>query len=286
METPKFAGVSACSWPVVATCHVLAIAVLPGSFPTFIYAQGTAPKIDKVGAALDSELNQLRRERDSLASVRNSTFGETANESDEVAAQRQKLKEQLKGLLTELARRPTSEQSPIPSKNRRTTGSITRNGDGKTSPTKTSKPYGNRMKSTEGAQPEATTAPVDPMALSEALFRMGDYNGALKAFELAKKTTTDQRDRIAIKYFTAACLDKLGNAQESMMLFREVANSKADDVLADCAKWQLSTQQWKEAARAKIVRLRTMRIAETPDAGDRNSLVDARSEDENIGAQQ
>lgn len=222
------------------------------------YDDSEQPRLD-VGSTLNAELDQLQRERGSLAATRSAPIGELVIPSASVTAERDKLKKQLNGLVSELARRPRPEETPA--------GSGAKGG---------SKPVGQKRpgqkgrgaKASEDSKSAGPQGPVDPMALGQALFRTGDYEGSLKAFELAKKTVTDPRDRAVIKYLSAACLGKLGNVPESTTLFREVANSKADEVLAECARWQLSSQQWREATTARIAQLRALQTASKTEARD------------------
>jgi tetratricopeptide (TPR) repeat protein len=237
--------------------------------------------VSVAGTSLDAELSQLRRERDSLIAVRNSTPREIESGSDSVAAQRELLKQQLNGLLTELARRPRPEQKPATSETGPKAKSPAQQRASKSKRNKFSRSAGDGTKPTDGSQTPTTQAPVDAMALAQSLFRTSDYEGALKAFDLAKKTTADPHDRVAIKYFSAACLRKLGNTQESMMLFREVANSKADEVLAECAQWQLSAQQWRDTTKARIEQLRAVQLAEQANSG--NQSLDGETQAKNQG---
>jgi hypothetical protein len=114
------------------------------------------------------------------------------------------------------------------------------------------------------------------MALAQALFRTADYEGALKAFSLAEKTEANPQQRIAIKYFTAACLGKLGKKHESSTLFREVANSKLDDVFAECARWQLSAQQWRDTTEARLEQLNES-AGRSQETEDRNQNPEVRN---------
>lgn len=241
----------------------------------------TAPQVSVAGTSLDAELNQLRRERDSLIAIRNSTPREIDSGSDSVTAQRELLKQQLNGLLTELARRPRPDQKPAASETGNKAKSSAQQRASKSKRNKFSRSAGDGTKSTDGSQTPATPGPVDAMALAQSLFRTSDYEGALKAFDLARKTTADPHDRVAIKYFSAVCLRKLGNTQESTMLFREVANSKMDEVLAECAQWQLSAQQWRDTTKARIEQLRALQSAEQTISESQNS--DAENQAENQG---
>ena len=45
----------------------------------------------------------------------------------------------------------------------------------------------------------------------------------------------------------ACCLRNLGKLDEAATLYREVANTQDNDMLADCARWQLSSLRGAES---------------------------------------
>jgi hypothetical protein len=307
------AGAPAHFWPLLAARHMIAISVFMGPFPGIVSGQSSkkervpsraahrdakvvnASGIEIVtppgaigqpsggvdaGTSLNAELDQLRQERDSLTAARSAAPRELEPQTDAVTAQRAALKQQLDGLITELARRPKPEQKQSASESKRADKNAPHQRAAKSKRYKTSRSTGDGPKPADDPQSANTPGPVDSMALAQALFRTGDYEGALKAFDLTRKTTTDPRDRMVIKYFSAACLGKLGNAQESTTLFREVANSKADEVLAECAQWQLSTQQWRDATKARIAELRSTQTGEASDTENQDSGSQNRADDQ------
>ena len=108
---------------------------------------------------------------------------------------------------------------------------------------------------------------VDALALAPVLFQTGDYEGALTAYRLVNPEAVKPADRVTVTYMTAACLRKLGKTDEAATLFREVANAKGEDVLAECAQWQLSAMRWKHDVETTLTELRQRRKAlETPEA--------------------
>jgi hypothetical protein len=216
------------------------------------------------GLALDVELEQLKRERDSLAAVRTSPVPISAVANETVPVEREALKQQLNALLAEFAKRPNPEPKSEPAAGKKNEKSLSPKHGGKAKRSKGYKSSAEGSKSKTASDRESRQGPVDSMALAQALFRTGDYAESLKAFELAQTTTTSPQGRVVIKYFTAACLGKLGSTQESSTLFREVANSKVDDVLAECAQWQLTAIQWRETTKARIAQLREAQAAPKP----------------------
>jgi hypothetical protein len=108
---------------------------------------------------------------------------------------------------------------------------------------------------------------VDALALAPVLFQTGDYEGALTAYRLVSPDAVKPAERVTVTYMTAACLRKLGKTDEAATLFREVANAKGEDVLAECAQWQLSAMRWKHDVETTLNELRQRRKAlETPEA--------------------
>jgi tetratricopeptide (TPR) repeat protein len=94
-----------------------------------------------------------------------------------------------------------------------------------------------------GALP--TDGMVDPLALGHSLFQTNDFNGALAAYRRVDLTSLKPADRVAVHYMMASCLRKLGKLDEATALYQQVANSKADEMLANCARWQLSSIAWR-----------------------------------------
>lgn len=111
-----------------------------------------------------------------------------------------------------------------------------------------------------GKSEKAPTAPsrppVDSVALGRTLFRAHDFEGALKAFRQVNLTGLKPEERRPIEYLIATCLKHLGKVDEAAVIYREVANSKGDEILADCAQWQLSTLHWQRDLDRQIHELR------------------------------
>ena len=103
--------------------------------------------------------------------------------------------------------------------------------------------------------------PADPQALAELLFQTGDFDGALKAYRSLDAGGQRPEERLAVQYMTACCLRQLGKMDEAATLYREVANSKDDDMLASCAQWQLSALRWHHELNDQLEQLRQRRQA-------------------------
>lgn len=106
-------------------------------------------------------------------------------------------------------------------------------------------PPGQAASKPEKAPTAPSRPPVDPVALGRTLFRARDFTGALQAFRQVNLTGLKPEERRPIEYLIATCLKHLGKLDEAAVIYREVASSKGDEILADCARWQLSTLKWQ-----------------------------------------
>jgi tetratricopeptide (TPR) repeat protein len=105
------------------------------------------------------------------------------------------------------------------------------------------------------------TVPVDPVALGQVLMRMGDYEGAVRAYRAVELAKQRPGDRAYVQYLLATCLRKLGRTQEALPLYREVANNKVETPLAECARWQLAMLDWRKTQEARLADIRQRRMA-------------------------
>lgn len=118
--------------------------------------------------------------------------------------------------------------------------------------------------------PAANVGLIDPVALAQNLFRTGDFAGALDAYRKAEEAFTRQaegglgagvdpagpEDRVPVKYMIATCLRRLGKTSEAEVIYREVASSRGDEFVAECARWQLTLLTWKKQTEADLAALR------------------------------
>jgi hypothetical protein len=98
--------------------------------------------------------------------------------------------------------------------------------------------------------------PVEPMALAQALYRTGDYEGALATYRLINPATVDRMNRVGLQYMIATCLRKLARTDEAAAAYREVVNSRDDPFLTDCAQWQLSALRWRRDLETRLQEIR------------------------------
>jgi len=140
------------------------------------------------------------------------------------------------------------------------------------SPAKWKPPPDPTEKSTPPAAPASSTRQfalppagigkaVDPWALAQALFESHDYEDALKAYRALESEKLSPADHITVQYMIACCLRNLGKANEAATMYREVANSRDNDMLADCARWQLNALRWRQDLAAQLAACRQRRQA-------------------------
>jgi hypothetical protein len=120
---------------------------------------------------------------------------------------------------------------------------------------------GNKAAAAGGSVSVGKDKPVDPVALAEALFRTGDYEGALAAYRLLDLHSLGRSSRVGAQYMMACCLRKLGKTDDAASLYREVANSKDDEILADCAQWQLGALRWRHDLESQLRQVQQRRQA-------------------------
>jgi hypothetical protein len=101
---------------------------------------------------------------------------------------------------------------------------------------------------------------LDPLALAQALFRVGNYAGALQAYRLLPLDGLKAEERVPIQYMIATCLRKSGKTDEAAALYREVANSRGDEQVAACAQWQLTVLRWQKDMTEQLGRIRQRRL--------------------------
>jgi tetratricopeptide (TPR) repeat protein len=104
-------------------------------------------------------------------------------------------------------------------------------------------------------------AAVNPLALAQAHFLSENYKEALAAFRKIDLTAMKAEERVPVQYLIASCLRKLGKDDEATALYREVAGSRQDPVMVECAQWQLATMRWQRELRGQIDALEKRRKA-------------------------
>lgn len=111
----------------------------------------------------------------------------------------------------------------------------------------------------EPAAKVVTEAQVDPLSLAQSLFRACDYAGALNVYRKLEQEEQKPEERAGLQYMMACCLRKLGKRDEASMLYREVANSSAAEILLENAQWYLRTMKDRSQLEAELEELRQRR---------------------------
>jgi tetratricopeptide (TPR) repeat protein len=109
--------------------------------------------------------------------------------------------------------------------------------------------------------PATPRLPLEPLALAHALFRAGNYEGALQAYRMTELKGARAEERAPVQYLIACCLRRLGKTEEAANLYREIANVKGDEQVAACARWQLAALRWQQETTARLREIRDRRLA-------------------------
>lgn len=148
---------------------------------------------------------------------------------DPLALERAKLQGQLQELLKRLNERPPAPgYGPVPAM-----------------------PPGKKFEFPEG------TRPVDSLRLAMNLFRDNDFDAALRACRLIDPATLSREDRTFVQYMSACCLRRLGKRGEAAVIYREVADAREDEFVAECAVWQLALIRSSQELEAQLEQLRS-----------------------------
>ncbi|QEL13304.1 hypothetical protein [Limnoglobus roseus] len=107
--------------------------------------------------------------------------------------------------------------------------------------------------------PDDSTKPVDAVRAGQNYFRSGDVDAALRTFKLIDTNALPKEDRAFVQYMTACCLRKTNKLSEAAAIFREVADHKDDEFLAEYAVWQLSTMKSIQELETNLEQLRSRR---------------------------
>ena len=111
-------------------------------------------------------------------------------------------------------------------------------------------PVGPRPAQTPGG------AAVDAVRAAMNYFRDKDYDAALIVAKGVDPASLGREDRAFAQYLTGSCLLKLNRRTEAAAVFREVANARDDEFLAECAVWQLQLLRSRAEIEAQIEQLR------------------------------
>lgn len=106
-----------------------------------------------------------------------------------------------------------------------------------------------------GPAPLDKASIVDPLRYGIAMYRENDPKSALTAFRLIDPNTRSKEDQAFIRYLMACCYRRLGQVDEAVQVFQEVADSRADELLTECALWQISSIREARVIDAQLKKL-------------------------------
>ena len=95
--------------------------------------------------------------------------------------------------------------------------------------------------------------------MARVLFRAHDYEAVLRTVRLLDLEALNREDRAFVQYLSAGCLRLSGKWSEAAALYREVADARGDEFLAECAVWQLGALRWQQEAQAQLEQSRRLR---------------------------
>ena len=153
-------------------------------------------------------------------------LGEPASE-DPASAERAKLQSQLSDLLKRLDQQPPL--GPVTNLNKL--------------------PPSKKIESFDGS--------VDPLRVATNLFRDNDFEAAQRAFKFVNPASLGREDRVFAQYMTACSLRRLKKHGEAAAIYREIADAREDEFIADMALWQLSLHRSSQELEAQIEQLRS-----------------------------
>jgi hypothetical protein len=102
---------------------------------------------------------------------------------------------------------------------------------------------------------------VDPLRLGMLKYQDGDAKSALLAFRLVDPNGQSAEEKAFTQYLIACCHKQLGQTNEALSLFREIAEAKQDAFITECALWQLGAIRQTRELDAQLEQLRVRRKA-------------------------
>jgi hypothetical protein len=105
---------------------------------------------------------------------------------------------------------------------------------------------------------------VDVVAQATALYRNGDIQAALGAFNLVEVRSLTPEDAAFVKYMKAGCHRRLGDLVKASELYREIIADNSSEFYIECSTWQLSSVRWRQDLEKQLSDLRQRREAVPP----------------------
>lgn len=194
----------------------------------------SVPSVPALPKQPEDRLSDLAKEREKLRKEIDETKKQLVEE-DNFSEERKKLREQLDVLLKKLAEGPKFSDKSEP------------------------------KKKNDPAEPKTLPKindkdikPIDAVAAAMNLYKANDFEAASRAFKLIDLNTLIAEDRVFVQYMTACSLRRWGKLSEAAAIYREVAASDVE-YLAEFAKWQLETINWRTDMENQLKQLRDKR---------------------------
>jgi len=122
-------------------------------------------------------------------------------------------------------------------------------------------------------RPILSENPTNKLALANNLAAAGNYQTALEIYvELAKEKPVSPQNHAWIKYQAAVCYRNLGRFEVAERYFRELANSKLEDITTSTGKWWLERIEKRESMQLSIEKMDSIlsEFAESEKEGNKN----------------
>lgn len=194
----------------------------------------SVPSVPALPTKPEERLSDLAKEREKLRKEIDDTKKQLTDD-DSYSEERKKLREQLEILLKKLAEGPSIPPKVEPKK--------------KIDPVE------------PGPLPKINDKdikPIDAVAAAMNLYKSNEFEAASRAFKLIDLNTLLAEDRVFVQYMTACSLRRWGKLSEAAAIYREVAASDVE-YLAEFAKWQLETINWRTDMENQLKQLRDKR---------------------------
>ncbi len=216
--------------------------------PTILPAPRPLPT-DPPPPDLPLETDQLRKEREALKAERGEISSELRDLEPTASAEEVQLRVKLAELHARLKAYEARPKTMPPTERQPTT------------PSKMAPPAPHAETPVLPPPGAEVGKPGDPFTLAQALFRAGEHAAALQNYRRIDPEGLTPQEKVLIQYMTACCLRKLGKLEEAAALYREVANAREDEVLTDCALWQLNIINGRREMSRTLEELRRRREA-------------------------
>jgi hypothetical protein len=229
IATAVFAGDPPQSDPSVLPTPIVADQSTPNKVvPPKPTTPPRAPAATSQVETLKSELESLIRERETASK---STIEEPSN-----MAERAKLKSKVLSLIDRLeTKKPTPPVTMPPAK---TPDAVI------TTP---------KVDISEGA------TDGDRLRSAENYFRSNNVDASLRVLNMTEPTNLTRDERIYADYLKACCLRKLGKVADAKVLYRKIADDKADEFLTESSLTQLQILNQTQEIEDRLTQLRASR---------------------------